>query len=232
MELDTTMTQEVQNVVRVMVQGMSQPEVEQHKCQYCGKSFRRESSLAAHLCEPRRRYQQEKEIGVQLGLQSYLKFYEMAQGVKFGQYLVAIRAINSAMFIEWIIKHNKKLDQWTKEAFYDEYLYDYLRKEHPNDALDRSFHEMQRWADETNLPFNEIFRKGSPNKICNMIVNGRISPWIIFHCDSGVDFLSQLNEEQIAMVFKWIDPEFWQRKFKDHIADAEFIKMVLQESGV
>lgn len=220
-------------------------------CKYCGKEFRKESTLAAHLCEPRRRWLQEKEVGVQLGLQSYLKFYEMTQGsaksksytdfvtspyysafVKFGQYLVQVRCVNPPKFIEWILKSQKKLDQWTKEAFYDEWLYEYLRKEHPNDALDRSFAEMQRWADENGKSFNDIFREGSPVKLCNMIINGRISPWIIFNCDSGIDMISSLDESQIATIFRFIDPEFWQRKFKDYVADTEFIKTVLDEAHV
>ena len=220
-------------------------------CKYCNKEFRKESTLTAHLCEPKRRWQQEKETGVQLGLRAYLRFYEMTQGsaktksykdfvesayysafVKYGQYLVQIRAINTTVFTEWLIKQNKKLDQWTKEAFYDEWLYEYLRKEHPNDALDRSFAEMQRWADDNNKPFNVIFKEGSPSKLCNMIVNGRVSPWIIFNCDSGVKFLSGLNTEQIALIFKFIDPEFWQQKFKNYVADVEFIKSVLREAQV
>jgi hypothetical protein len=194
---------------------------------------------------------QEKEVGVQLGLQSYLKFYEMTQGsaksksytdfvvspyysafVKFGQYMVQIRCINPPKFIEWILKQQKKLDQWTKEAFYDEFLYEYLRKEHPNDALERSFTEMQRWADDNGKNFNDIFREGSSAKLCNMIVNGRISPWVIFNCNSGIDMISNLDERQISMVFKFIDPDYWQRKFKDYVADTEFIKTVLDEAKV
>jgi len=220
-------------------------------CKYCGKSFRQEKTLSAHLCESKRRWQQEKEVGVQLGLQSYLRFYELTQGsaklksykdfvespyysafVKFGQYLVQIRAINIPGFLDHLLKNNCKLDQWTKEKFYDDYLFEHLRKEHPNTALERSFTEMQKWADENNKQFNNIFREGGSNKICLMIVNGRISPWIVFNCDSGVEFLSSLNEEQIAMVFKFIDPEYWQRKFKDYVADTEIIKEILIEACV
>lgn len=220
-------------------------------CKYCKKTFRKESTLSAHLCEPKRRWQQEKESGVQLGLQAYLKFYTMTQGsaklksytdfvdspyysafVKFGQYLVQIRAINIPGFMDYLLKNNKKLDQWTKEAFYDEYLHELLRKEHPTVALERTFDEMQRWADENNKQFNNIFREGSANKICNMIHNGRISPWILYNCDSGVELLSSLNEEQIALIYGCIDPEFWQRKFKDYIADTQLIKEVLVEAKV
>ena len=114
---------------------------ETYKCKYCEREFRKESTLAVHLCEQKRRYQEEKEVGVQIGLQSYLKFYTMTQGsaklktyadfatspyykafVKFGRHCVAINAINVPKFVEWVIKQNKKLDHWCKEAVYDEYL--------------------------------------------------------------------------------------------------------------
>lgn len=230
---------------------MSETKVEQYTCKYCEKSFRKLSTLSVHMCEQKRRWQQENEVGVRLGLQAYLKFYEMTQGssktktyqdfsespyygafVKFGQYLVQIRAINIPMFIAWIIKENKKLDQWTKESFYDEYLYDYLRKEHPTDALERSFAEMQRWADENNEQFNDIFRNAASNKVCNMIVNGRISPWILYNCDSGVEFLTSLNEEQVTIIFKFIEPTYWEKKLRDYLADTEFLKSVLLEAGL
>ena len=33
-----------------------------------------------HVCEPKRRYQERDEVGVQIGLQSYMRFYEITQG--------------------------------------------------------------------------------------------------------------------------------------------------------
>ena len=255
MDQDDTTIIEVLSVALATGQGMrnltnmaSEPLA---TCKYCGKTFRQEKTLAAHLCERKRRAQQEKDTGVQLGFQAYLKFYEMTQGsaqsktythfadspyysafVKFGQYLVSIRVVNASAFMTWIIKSNKKLDHWTKEAFYDEWLFDYLRKEHPNDALDRSFSEMQRWADDSGKPFNVFFTECSPNKICNMLINGRISTWVLLNSAGGIAFLSRLNEEQIALIYKNIDPPFWERKLLDYVADSEFIKLVCSEAAI
>ena len=224
-----------------------------YKCKYCGKSYRRESTLLAHMCESKRRVQQEKEVGVQLGMQAYLRFYEMTQGsakmktyadfakspyysafVKFGRHMVAIRAVNPKMFIEWVIKENKKLDHWTKDVIYQEFLSTYIRKEAVQDALERALHEMQEYADETDglAGLSDYFRFGSSNRIVHHIVNGRVSPWIVFNCDSGVEFLGTLNEEQIAMVMSTIDPDYWQRKFVDYMADTEWTKSILKEAGL
>ena len=223
-----------------------------YKCRYCEKEFRKESSLAVHLCEQKRRWQEERETGVQFGLQAYLRFYEMTQGsakmknyidfvaspyyrafVKFGRHMVAIRAVNPRAFIDWVIKENKKLDHWCHEKVYLEYLKQYMRKEAVQDALERALKEMQDYADELGEfknGFSDYFRFGHANRICHHIANGRVSPWIVFNCASGVEFLDQLNEDQIGIVLPWRDPEYWQRKFKDYVADTEWIKEILKEA--
>lgn len=223
-----------------------------YKCKYCDKEFRKESSLAVHLCEQKRRWQEEKETGVQFGLQAYLRFYEMTQGsakmksyadfvaspyykafVKFGRHMVNIRAVNPRMFIDYVIKENKKLDHWTHEKVYLEYLKGYMRREAVQDALERALKEMQAYADEHKEfanGFRDYFRYGNPNRICHHIANGRVSPWIVFNCESGVEFLERLSEEQIGIVLPWIDPDYWQRRFQDYVADTEWVKMVLTEA--
>ena len=226
------------------------PVAQECKCRFCGKGFMKESTLAAHLCETKRRHQQKDEIGVRLGFNAWIKFYELTQGsaktktyedfadspyykafVRFGRHLHGIRAINPESFTEWVIKNNKKLDQWTKDAFYDEYLMAYLRREHPQDALERGITEMGTWADEHGSVVNHFFLYCSPSRLCAMIANGRISPWIIYCCDSGIAALERLNGEQLAMIYPWIDPEFWQRKLRDYVADAEWCKTILSEAG-
>ena len=225
-----------------------------YSCKYCKKEFKKESTLAAHLCEPKRRYQQQNETGVQLGFKAYLRFYELTQGsaklktyedfvaspyymafVKFGRYLVAIRCINTGSFIDWLLKNNKKIDYWTKEAFYLEWMREYLKKENVKDALERALKEMQDLADDDaklNGEFNNYFRQANSNRICQHIANGRISPWIVFNCTSGVEFLETLNEEQLSMIIEWIDPDYWQRKFTDYMADTEWTKHILKQAGL
>lgn len=223
------------------------------KCKYCDKAFRKESTLAAHQCESKRRWQQEKEVGVQFGLQSYLRFYELTQGsarlksyadfvtssyylafVKFGRYMVEIRAVNPRMFIDWVIKENKKLDHWTHEKTYVEYLFQYLKKEAPSDAMERALLEMQAYADEikTLASFNDYFRYGNENRICGHIANGRISPWVLYNCASGIEFLEKLNEGQLGLIIQWIDPDYWKSKFNSHVGDTEWIKLILKEAGL
>lgn len=225
-----------------------------YACRYCGKEFRKEVTLTAHLCENKRRWQQEKETGVQLGLRAYLRFYETTQGssktktyehfvaspyynafVKFGRYCQDIRCINFANYVDWLLKNNKKLDYWCKDTLYEEWLPEYLRKEAVQDALERALKEMQDYAESnTDLKngFTDYFRYGNANRICHHISTGRISPWVVYNCSSGVDFLDQLSEGQVKIILSWIDPEYWQKKFKDYPEDTSWAKHILKEAGL
>ena len=221
-----------------------------YTCQFCQKDFIKESSLAVHSCEPRRRRQEQSERGVQLGLQAYLKFYQLTQGsarlktfddfadspyyrafVKFGRYCVDIRAINPARFIEYVLKQNKKIDHWCRDSIYTEYLLDYLRIENVNDALARAIEFGITWQEQTSNPAHDCLRYGNSNAMCHAITTGRISPWIIYNSESGQQFLSELSTEQIAMIWSYIDSDFWMKKFQDYPADQEYAKDILSKAG-
>jgi hypothetical protein len=225
-----------------------------YNCKYCNKSFVKESTLAAHACEKKRRAQQEKEIGVQLGLRAYLRFFEVTQGsaksktyddfasgpyynafVKFGRHLVGIRAISPTSFIDWLLKANKKLDYWTKDSFYNEWLTEHLVKENYQDALERGIKEMQQYAEdhpELKNGFRDYFRYGNANRISFHISTGRISPWIIFNSTTGVEFLDGLGQDQLQLIMPWIDPDVWQKKFKDYAEEQQIAKEILTAAGL
>ena len=221
-----------------------------YNCRYCHRDFVKETSLAIHMCEPKRRFQEQNERGVQLGLHAYLKFYELTQGsarlkthddfcespyyralVKFGRYCVAVRAVNPARFTEWLLKNNKKIDRWCTDVIYTEYLVDYLRVENVNDALARAMEFSINWAEETGNPAEDCLRYGNTNAMVYAVTAGRISPWIIYNCGSGQKFLSELDATQIAMLWPYIDSEIWTKKFQDYPADQEYVRDMLQKAG-
>lgn len=225
-----------------------------YKCKYCDKAFVKETTLASHLCEQKRRAQQQNETGVQLGFRAYLRFYETTQGnsknksyddfaaspyylafVKFGRHLVGIRAVSPLNFIDWLLKNNKKLDYWTKDTFYAEWLAEHIKKEAVQDAMERALKEMQQYAEdhpELKNGFSDYFRYGNSNRVCHHISTGRISPWVVYNCSSGVGFLDALTEEQVELILQAIDPDFWQKKFKDYPEDVAWIKNITEAAGL
>ena len=220
-----------------------------YTCQYCKKDFQRETSLSVHLCEQKQRYQSKDELGVRLGLQAYLRFYEMTQGsaklktfddfatspyyrafVKFGRHCIAINAVNTSRFVDWVVEKNKKMDHWCRDSAYTEYLTEYMRRESVNDALARAIEFSIKWSETHGHPSHDVLRYGNSNAIAYAVSTGRISAWILYNCESGQRFLDALDQE-LSIVWPWIDPEFWQKKFRDYPADQEYAKEILSKAG-
>ena len=220
------------------------------KCEYCEKEFVKETSLAAHSCEPKRRALQKDEPGVRLGFQAYVKFYAGVSGsakpktyaefaksayykafVKFGRYCVGTKAINPRQFTEWLLKHNKKIDNWGSDKIYTEYLLDYLKVEAVADALARAVEFGIDWSERHSAPPNDCLRYGSTHAMCHAVTTGRISPWVIYNCESGQKFLGELTADQVSMIWPYIDSDIWQKKFSDYAADAEYAKEILKQAG-
>jgi hypothetical protein len=187
---------------------------------------------------------------VQLGLQGYLKFYEYTQGsaklkswddfvtspyyrafVKWGRYCVSVRVIQPERFLEWLLKGNRKIDNWCSDKLYTEYLVTHVQKETVNDALARAIEYGLDWSEKTGSPSHDCLRYGSVNATCYAVTTGRISAWVIYNSESGQKFLSELNAEQISMIWPYIDSDIWQKKFADYPGDQEYAKEILTQAG-
>lgn len=219
-------------------------------CKYCQKAFVREQSLAVHLCEQKKRHQDQSEPGIRLAFNAFLKFYQSTQQsatpktfsdfaksayyaafAKFGRYMVSVNAINPAAFTDWVLKQNKKIDQWATDRVYNEYLHYYLYHEAVDDALERAIKKAVAWSDETHAPFNDMLRYGKPNSTCYDISAGRISPWILYSCDSGQEFLNSLNPDQIKVIWDVINPDKWAKKLSENKKDWDYAKTILKKAG-
>jgi len=219
-------------------------------CEFCKKTFVKETSLAVHMCEPKRRRHERNERGVELGLQAYLRFYELSQGsarlktfddfcesayyrafVKFGRYCVNTRVINPTQFLEWLLKQNKKIDRWASDQIYTEYLTWYVTVEAVSDAVARAIEQSMTWQEHTGNPAQDMLRYGNANALCYDITAGRISAWVIYNSASGQEFLNSLNSEQLAMIWPYIDSDVWQKRFNDYPADRAWVEDILKKAG-
>jgi hypothetical protein len=155
--------------------------------------------------------------------------------VKFGRHAIGIRAINPEAMVDWLIKNNKKLDNWCKDALYLEWLQAYLRKEAVQDAIERALKEMQDYAEtntELNNNFSNYFKHGNVNRICHHIVTGRISPWVLYNSNSAEDALKRCTPEQIGMIFAMAPTAQWTLKLKADKEGATFVKDTLKKAGL
>jgi hypothetical protein len=221
------------------------------ECQFCKKSFKREKTLAVHLCEQKRRWINKDEKYVRLGFLAYNRFYKITQGAtvektyahfcksnyytgftKFGRYILDISAIDPEKFIDFVITNSVALDRWCSDSVYETYIRELNKKETAERAIERGILLMQQWSREHDKSYNVFFRQISKPRLIHWIKSGRISPWIIFNCDTGSTAIAELTDGEQNMIMEYLEPTFWQRKFSTRQDDVDFVQMVLKEAGL
>ena len=221
------------------------------KCEYCNKSFAKESTLAVHMCEKKRRHMNRNEKHVQLGYRAYQLFYRIGTNskkdktyeefassqyyiafVKFGSYCVDLHVDDVPGLTTWLLKNQIKIDRWTSDQVFNDWLKSRLKTESVDRAFERTVLFMQNWANENNCAWNEYFEKVSSNMAVFHICSGKISPWVLFASNAAQEFLDKLNPEQLQMVVDYIDVPYWQRTFKKYPEDFSWVQKVLSEASL
>ena len=211
-------------------------------CEFCRRVFLREKTIFTHICEGKHRWSEKDKQGPRIGFQSWLQFYaKNSMGrknrtqeefiksayytafIKFGTYCAGANVINVSRYTDWLLKEQIRIDSWNQDTNYTKFLIEYIRIEDPMDALARSIETTIKMAETERILAHDILRYGNPNKICYQITLGKISPWMLYQSESGVTFLSSLNQDQVSIINSYINPELWAIKFK---RDPEIVKQV------
>lgn len=223
-----------------------------NKCPYCDRVFIRKNTLDRHVCEQKRRFMDKDKPANRIAYGAWKQFYTRHHPtkrkleyenfidnlyytafVKFGIYCVAVKVINPASYAVYLSTQRIPIDNWNSDATYTKYLMDYLKVENCLDAVRRSVETMLDLSHEGNIQLCDVFRFTNSNKICQMIATGKISPWILYHTKTGIEFLSKLNADQTSLVFDYIDPEKWNIKFKRSAEEvAEVCQVINSIAGI
>jgi len=220
------------------------------KCVHCNKKFVQEKTLVAHMCERKRRVLQKNEKRVQAGYMAFNRFWTLAQGgktktyedfcdtsyynafVKFGSFLNNTNALYPDKFVDYVIRSGTKLDKWCSDNLYYSYLYDVLKTEPVESAVQRTIQTMMEWGDEHNAEFAHYFRYVSLNRAVHDIVNGKISCWVILNSTDGKEMIRKMTDEQLNIIAPAFDVPYWLKRFKELPADTALVKEICNEVGI
>jgi len=227
-------------------------------CKYCNKEYKREQSLTTHLPKCKSKYEtprylerleESNSVYFRIGFYSYLSFYEngfrtkktLAQFlnsreysgfIRFGRYCLTMNTIHLEKFVNYIIKKSYlKLKDWVNPNIYTEYMYDLVMTEVPGDALERAIEYSIEWSNENNIDSNDIIRCNKTTTVCYFIINGYISPWVLFNCKSGILFLDELDKNHMEIIWSFVNPTLWEIKMDKSKSQVKYIMKTLTELG-
>lgn len=230
-----------------MIALVEQPNI----CVHCNKKFMSPRTLFSHMCENKRRAMQQNEKRVQAGLMAFNRFFKLTQGakkdktyeeftkspyysafVKFGSFINNINPLYPDKFIDFVIKSGIKLDKWCTDSLYDKYLYETLKTEPVEAAVQRTLQTMMEWADENNAEFAHYFNYVSLNRAVHDIMNGKISCWVILNSSAGKKMIQKMSDEQLDLIAPAFDVQHWLRHFKSVPADVALVQEICDEVGI
>lgn len=203
------------------------------------------------MCEPKRRWKQKDNKVHVLAFEIFRRFYEMnfsnqkpkmftdfAQSqyykafVKTATFITENTPIEIGAFIDWLCTSKIRVDSWAKQGTIDAYIKHLIRNEPVPQALNRTILTMGEWAEQEDARLEDFFKYVNLNRVCQWIVNGRISPWVLLNCHTGKDMIVTMHEDHIKIIFEMIDPEWWKRTFKKRDEDLDFVRNTLREAGI
>src|ERR1044072_2607894 len=189
-------------------------------CEFCKKPLTSEARLFNHTCEQKRRYLRKDEKVEKLAFamyqramprnrqpndQSFRRNDLYGAFVQFARYVLHLDAPRPFDFLDFLLRVEIPIKRWTNPELYERYIRELNKNETPVDAIKRNFMLMREWASATQQNWRDFFRLVAPPQATLWIINGRISPWLLFTASSGIELLRRLSSEQRQMVEKAID---------------------------
>lgn len=221
-----------------------------YQCRFCGKAFTRERTLSSHMCEKKRRWMNKDESDSRIAFQVWVDFMKFVSPntkkektvddfirsadyigfVKFANYLIELRPLESEKFINWLFKMSVRLSDWTKPGTYQLYVQEAAKKETSERALERTILTMVEWGSKTNNSWQEFFDKVAPATAMNMVTMGRISPWILYSTEAAQRLLDRMEPGQIDTITKHVDTLWWISKIKQNNKQVLWINTMMAQA--
>lgn len=217
------------------------------KCEFCKKIFS-EEDIDDHWCNKKKRlkqrhkkefivsyevfkiwkkynnFQKDKEITVN----DFCKFRYYTTFMKFGKMFMHLGSKELEQFTSYLTKNCIPFIDWKKMETFNKWLVKKTYTEDPIDASESAIKIMMEWERETENLWNDFFREVNINVAYELILTGKLSPWLIF---SGIanDLLERMSEEQLVDLTEKLDIKFWADTINNHYDEIEYIKKVYKE---
>lgn len=223
-----------------------------YKCKYCKKEFVRESTLAGHLCENKRRVLAKDLKQNRIAYQSWLLFRRLTIAnikhdkdyedfatnnlfmgfMKLAKHIIDLNLEDPEGFVKYIVMNSVPMNKWQTAVVYESYVKDRTKKETVERAIERSVLNMKAWAERTGNSWEDYFSVVNTPDAVQDIRMGRISPWCTFATDQGSRLIDRLEPGQIQQLVEYIEPQSWRAKVMRQQQDAKWVQHVFNEAKI
>lgn len=216
------------------------------KCPHCGREFQQQQRWLRHSCEQLRRWNQRHSVAAVLAIQLYQQFVRMLQPrtqvtwqqfskcryyssfLKFAQYVLSVRCVDSAAYLDFLLRQRVPQSRWCSDHWYQQFLLHWVIQEPAWNSVLRSVLSAQRWAETQHCALHEYFARAGTNQICWDLQRAQVTGWLVYSSASGQRWLHSLPAQQLPVIWPWISADRWQPVLQSSREFAEISTLVQQ----
>lgn len=221
------------------------------KCQYCQKEYKSKKRFIKHECLLKERYENKDNKLNQLAFLFFNNYFKRSFGthiqktyddfvksslyidfIKLGKYVIENKVFYPEKYLDFLINNKIKIKFWYKDSSYDHYILYILQNETLEEGITRTIKFMAIWAKKNNTTYTNFFKNATKPFIIHNILQGNISPWMLYCSKSGMDFLNNLFKEELIKLKPYIEPYVWERKLAINKKDVEYLKDLLEREKI
>lgn len=220
------------------------------KCSHCGHSFVYEDRLLKHRCKPMIRKEEFQTPQGQAAYQFFQiwmkanhrlvpaakafihsKFYNAF--MRFAKFVKETRIPDPETYIRYMIQLDAQPKMWTNNEIYVTFI-EHMDKRVPalknaKITIDTLFNT----AEELGCEINEIFEKIDPNDLIKLLIQRRVSPWVLLKSPKFTKMYStRMTKEQQMILETIIIPKIWTQKIKNNPEAVEQIDRFIKALGL
>ena len=91
---------------------------------------------------------------------------------------------------------------------------------------------LAKWSEESNLDWTEYFKEVSTPRAVYDIRSAKVSPWMLYLCDTGDELLTRFSDEQVKMIEDIISAPLWMKLFTQNKEEVSEVKQACSIAGI
>lgn len=135
-------------------------------------------------------------------------------------------------YIELMIKEKIAPSLWRRNDAYQIFIEYTDKKSDPYEQVNNSIDTILTMSEGLEIKPCEVFGKFTSGEITELILQRRLSPWLLFCSKSFKDWISTLHEGERNSLMKNIGISFWSDKFEKAPEVVKNVRLIAEELGI
>lgn len=204
-----------------------------YKCAFCQKTYDRKSWYDKHVCNKKKRFEElhnmssirafrlyshwRKRLGYlrkhkTISQKEFISssFYETF--VKLANYTVENWVISSFRYLDFIIDHRIAESKWMSEDTLHSYREHYNKNEDAMAQTKQTITNIRTWCNKNSTDLQHFFSVVTAGQYAMMILDNKISPWVLYGYDKAEVLLNNLNEDRRCFIEEFLNADYWKNR--------------------